>query len=310
MSEVKAMSAAADADANVDAARVDSRENGARAHAPGVMRRLISNPLGAIGLTVLALMTLVAIFAPALAPYPSGYGNLDEMSLPPSRLHPFGTDDMGLDILAQVIWGTRVSMLVGVAATMLSLAIGVPVGLFAGFYRGRVDAFATSVIDIFLSLPVLPLMILLGAVLGPSLTNIILVIGFFSWPSTARVVRAQALSVAEQQFTEAARAMGATDARILLKHLLPNVFPPIMVNMVLTVATAVISEAGLSFLGLGDPTQWSWGRILENAHRSGAFVTAWWHTLFPSLAIMLLVMSANFLGMAINEILNPRLKRR
>jgi peptide/nickel transport system permease protein len=306
LSEVRAVSVAVD----VDAAGVEPGTRGARHHVLAVVRQLVSNPLGAIGLSVLAVMALVAVFAPAIAPYPSGYGNLEEMSLPPSSRHPFGTDDMGLDILAQVVWGTRVSMLVGIAATMLSLAIGVPIGLLSGFYRGRVDALTTSVVDLFLSLPVLPLMILLGAVLGPSLTNVILVIGFFCWPSTARVVRAQALSIAEQQFTEAARAMGATDARILLKHLLPNVFPPIMVNMVLTIATAVLSEAGLSFLGLGDPTQWSWGRILENAHRSGAFVTAWWHTLFPSIAIMLLVMSANFLGMAINEILNPRLKRR
>lgn len=297
-------------DAQVAVDATTREENLAWVNFKASFRRFCKNPLGVIGGLVLLVMLLVAVFAPLIAPFPQGYGDFMAISQPPSWEHPFGTDDLGLDIFAQVVWGTRVTMVVGFGATLLSLLVGVPIGLLAGFYRGTVDAFCTSLIDIFLSMPILPLMILLGAILGPSITNIAFIIGVFSWPPVARVVRGQTLAVVEQPYTEAARALGARNARILWGHLLPNVFPSIMVNMVLTVARAVVSEAGLSFLGLGDPLQWSWGRILENAHRSGAFVTAWWHTLFPSLAIMLLVMSANFLATAVNEVLNPRLKRR
>lgn len=296
--------------AKVDIQHISGEEPAVQNQLRMILRHFCRNRLGVIGAVVLLGMLLVALFAPWIAPFPEGYGDYMEISQPPSWEHPFGTDDLGLDIFAQVVWGTRVTMAVGFGATLLSLLIGVPLGLLAAFYRGRLDGMITGAIDIFLSLPVLPLMILLGAVLGPSLTNISIIIGLFSWPSIARVVRGQALSVVEQLYTEAARALGVKNSRILTRYLLPNVFPTIMVNMVLTMATAVLSEAGLSFLGLGDPLQWSWGRILENAHTSGAFVTAWWHTLFPSVAIMLLVMAANFLGTAINEVLNPRLSRR
>ncbi|MEW5865852.1 MAG: ABC transporter permease [Bacillota bacterium] len=274
------------------------------------LRKFCRNPLGVFGAAILFGMVVVAILAPFIRPFPHGYGDFMSISQPPSWKYPFGTDDLGLDIFAQVVWGTRVTMAVGFGATALSLLTGVPLGLFAAYYKGSVDAFISGVIDIFLSLPILPLMIMLGAVLGPSLTNVSIVIGVFSWPAVARVVRGQALLVSEQLYTEAARALGAKNGRILIRYMLPNVAPVIIVNMVLTIASAVLSEAGLSFLGLGDPTQWSWGRILENAHASGAFVTAWWHTLFPSVAIMLLVMSANFFGTAMNEVLNPKLKGR
>ncbi len=274
------------------------------------LRRFCANPLGVIGAVILLFMVSVALFAPFIAEFPKGYGDFMMIQQPPSLEHPFGTDEMGLDIFAQVVWGTRVTMAVGFGATLLSIAIGVPIGLLAGFYRGRTDGLLTGLIDIFLSLPILPLMIMMGAVLGSDIRNIALVIGVFSWPMIARVVRSQALSVVEQLYTEAARALGAKNWYILVRYMLPNVLPVVMVNMVLTMATAVLSEAGLSFLGLGDPTRWSWGRILENAHTSGAFVSAWWHTFFPSIAILLLVMSANFFGTAMNEILNPRLRRR
>jgi len=260
------------------------------------------------GLFVLAAFALIAVLAPALADFPRGYSA--DISMPPSAAHPFGTDDLGLDILAEVIWGTRVTMLVGLTASVVSLAIGVPLGLAAAYYRGWVDNVISSAVDIFLSLPMLPLMILVAAVLGPSMWNIALIIGAVSWPQVARVVRSQALTTVSMTYTEAARAMGGTDWHILVRHLLPDAVPVAVVNLVLNLSRAVLSEAGLSFLGLGDPTEWSWGRILQNAQRSGAFVTAWWQTLFPSLAILLLVISATFVGTTLNEVLNPRLRGR
>lgn len=271
-------------------------------------RNFRRNPLALFGLVVLLGFTLLAIFAPALAEFPKGYSA--EISMPPSAEHPFGTDDLGLDIYAEVIWGTRVTMMVGLLASGISLLIGVPLGLAAAFYRGKVDTLIGGLIDVFLSLPVLPLMILVAAVTGPNIYNVALIIGAFSWPQVARVVRGQALSTVSMPFTEAARALGGTDRHILWRHLLPDAIPVVVVNLVLTLARAVLSEAGLSFLGLGDPSQWSWGTILQNAQRSGAFATAWWTTIFPSLAILLLVISATFVGTTLNEVLNPRLKGR
>lgn len=272
------------------------------------LRNFSRNPLAVFGTLVLLGFVLVALLAPAIAEFPAGYS--PAIQEPPSREHPFGTDDLGLSIFGQVVWGARVTMLIGGIAAVVSLLIGVPLGLASAFFRGRVDAFISGAIDIFLSMPVLPLMILIAAVLGPNILNVALVIGVLSWPQVARVVRAQGLAVAEMPFTEAATAMGGTNAHILWRHMLPNAIPVIVVNLVLTLSRAVLSEAGLSFLGLGDPTQWSWGTILQNAQRSGAFATAWWQTLFPSLSILLLVISATFVGTTLNEVLNPRLKGR
>ena len=257
---------------------------------------------------MLAAFVVIALVAPSIVPFPKGYSV--DITVPPSGKYPFGTDDLGLSVFAEVIWGARVTMLVGVIASVVSLAIGVPVGLAAAFYRGKTDAVISTIIDVFLSLPVLPLMILVAAVLGPSIFNIAMVIGAFSWPQVGRVVRGQALATTAMPFTEAARALGGTDWHILSRHLLPDAVPVVVVNLVLTLARAVLSEAGLSFLGLGDPQQWSWGKILMNAQRSGAFVTAWWQTLFPSVAILLLVVSATFVGTSLNEVLNPRLRGR
>jgi peptide/nickel transport system permease protein len=268
------------------------------------------NPLAVIGTALLLAVALVAVCAPLLAPFPKGYGKASEIMQPPNAVHIFGTDDLGLDIFAEVVWGARVTIVVGVLATLLGLAIGVPLGLLAGFYRGRVDTVLSGLIDVFLSMPMLPLMILMAAVLGPSQRNVALVIGLFSWPQIARVVRGVTLSTAALPFLEAAIATGAKTDRLLRKHVLPMAIPSLVVNMLLTISRAILSEAGLSFLGLGDPLQWSWGKILQNAQVSGAFATAWWCAFFPSMAIAILVISTTFVGTALNEIANPRLKRR
>lgn len=253
---------------------------------------------------------LVAVLAPLLAPFPKGYGTVEEILQAPSASHWFGTDDLGLDIYGEVVWGARVTMIIGVLASVLALLIGVPIGLLGGFYKGKLDAVLTGLTDVFLSLPMLPLMILMAAVLGPSLGNTALVIGLVSWPQTARVVRGVTLSTTGQPFVEAAISVGCKTGRLLRSHILPSAVPILVVNVLLTMSRAILSEAGLSFLGLGDPLQWSWGRILQNAQVSGAFATAWWFAFFPSLAIALLVIATTFVGTVLNEIANPHLKRR
>jgi len=268
------------------------------------------NPLAITGTVILVAIVLVAVFAPVLAPFPKGYGTAADILRPPSAAHWFGTDDLGLDIYGEVVWGARVTIIIGVLASALALLIGVPIGLIGGFYKGKADAFLTGLTDVFLSLPMLPLMILMAAVLGPSLGNTALVIGLVSWPQTARVVRGVTLSTVGQPFVEAAVSVGCKTGRLLRRHILPSAVPILVVNMLLTISRAILSEAGLSFLGLGDPLQWSWGKILQNAQVSGAFATAWWFAFFPSLAIALLVIATTFVGTVLNEIANPHLKRR
>jgi peptide/nickel transport system permease protein len=268
------------------------------------------NPLAVTGFIILVGIVLVAVLAPLLAPFPKGYGTAADILQAPSATHWFGTDDLGLDIYGEVVWGARVTIIIGVLASALALLIGVPIGLVGGFYKGKVDAILTGLTDVFLSLPMLPLMILMAAVLGPSLGNTALVIGLVSWPQTARVVRGVTLSTVGQPFVEAAVSVGCKTGRLLRSHVLPSAVPTLVVNVLLTISRAILSEAGLSFLGLGDPLQWSWGRILQNAQVSGAFATAWWFAFFPSVAIALLVIATTFVGTVLNEIANPHLKRR
>lgn len=265
------------------------------------------NPLGLIPLGLLALLGLVAIFAPLLAKYPGGYGSAVLQS--PSSAHWFGTDNLGRDILSEVIWGTRVSMLVAVCSSALAIALGVLLGVLGAYFR-RIDNVIGTLVDLCLSLPVLPLTILVAALAGPSLRTIILIIAFFSWPEVARVVRSQALAVVNLPYVDAARVIGGRHSWILRRHLLPAVAPVIVVSIVLTASRAVLSEAGLAFLGLGDPNSWSWGRILYEAQQSGAMSSAWWTTLFPSLAILLLVVSATLIAIAYNDARNPKSRER
>lgn len=261
------------------------------------------NPLGLGSAAVILAMLLVAIIAPQLAEFPGGYGS--DILMPPSAAHPFGTDDLGRDVLAQVIWGTRISMLIGFAASFLAILIGVALGVLAAYAR-RLDGLISTLVDVSLALPVLPLMILVAALIGPSVTTLVLVIALFSWPEVTRIVRSQALSVTRLPYVDAARTIGGSHIWIMTRHILPAVAPIIVVSVVLTASRAVLSEAGLSFLGLGDPESWSWGKILYNAQRSGALTVAWWCTLFPSLAILLLVVSATLVSIAYNDARNPK----
>lgn len=266
-------------------------------------RAFRQNPLGMGSAAVIVLMVLVAIAAPLLAEFPGGYGR--EILAAPSPGHFFGTDDLGRDVLAQVIWGTRISMIIGFASSFLAIMIGVALGVLAA-YAPKLDAPVSMLVDVSLALPVLPLMILVAALVGPSVTTLVVVIALFSWPEVTRIVRSQALSVTRLPYVDAARTIGGSHLWIMTRHILPAVAPIIVVSVVLTASRAMLSEAGLSFLGLGDPESWSWGKILFNAQRSGALTVAWWCTLFPSLAILMLVVSSTLVSIAYNDARNPR----
>lgn len=265
------------------------------------------NRLGLAGLIGVAAFLLVGMAAPLLAAYPKGYGA--DLCAKPSLAHPFGTDGLGLDILSQVVWGARTSIYVSFVAVSLAFVIGVPAGLVSGYFKGRIGGLIDTLIDVFLTLPILPLIIVITAVIGSSIGNVAFVIGLFSWPTLARVTRNATLRVSEMQFVEAARCLGIKRYAILFKHILIVVIGPILVNLTLVMATSVLSEAGLSFLGLGDPSTWSWGTIIKKAWDSGAVIDTpnpywWWFA--PSLAIILYVVCFNLLGNAINDALNPK----
>lgn len=260
-------------------------------------------PLGMISLAILLALVLVSVLAPVLAPYPAGYGM--EVLRPPSASHVFGTDALGRDVYGEVVWGTQQSVLVAIASSAIAIAFGTVVAVI-GAYVPKLDAVISVFVDLTLSLPVLPLMILIAALVGPSTSTIILVVAAFSWPEVTRLVRSQALAVVKLPYVDAARLMTRNHVWIVGRHVVPAVTPVIVVSVVVTASRAVLSAAGLAFLGLGDPTTWSWGRILYEAQQSGAMVSAWWLTLFPSLAILALVLSATLLSIAYNDARNPR----
>ncbi|WP_116949948.1 ABC transporter permease [Jiangella endophytica] len=262
-----------------------------------------SAPSGWLSVGVLGLFAVVAIFGPMVVDSPSGLGT--DILQSPSGAHWFGTDDLGQDVFAQVVWGTRISLLVGAVASLIAICIGTLLGLAAAYVK-RLDPVVTTATDVMLSLPMLPLMILVTALAGPSVLTLITVIGLLSWPEVTRMIRANGLVVAAMPYIDGARVLGAGATRIISREILPAVMPLVVVNVLLTAARAVIAEAGLSFLGMGDPSSWSWGRILLNAQRSGTIASAWWQTLFPSLAILLLVLAATIAGIRYNDSRDPR----
>ncbi|KAB1891679.1 ABC transporter permease [Microbacterium oxydans] len=272
----------------------------ASAHTWRAFRR---DPLGMISLGLLILLVIVALAAPLIAPYPASYG--PDVLRPPSGDHWFGTDALGRDVFSEVIWGTQQSVLVAVAASLIAIVFGTIIAVLGAYFR-KLDSFISVIVDMTLSLPVLPLMILIAALVGPSTSTIIFVVAAFSWPEVTRLVRSQALTVVGLPYVDASRLMTTSPVWIITKHVLPAVTPVVVVSVVVTASRAVLSAAGLAFLGLGDPTTWSWGRILYEAQQAGAMVSAWWLTLFPSIAILILVLSATLLSIAYNDARNPR----
>jgi peptide/nickel transport system permease protein len=257
------------------------------------------------GLYVVVFFMLLAMLSPLIAPfYPLSIGK-DSFRRPDST-YLMVTDDLGRDLFSGVLWGARVSMMVGLLAALTSTIIGVFIGAWAGYYGGRVDDLLMRITEFFLVIPRFFLVLIIVALFGNSLWNIIFVIGVLSWPVTARLVRVEFLSLREKEFVEGVRAVGASDSRIILRHILPNASPPIIVSGSLQIARAILMEAGLSFLGLGDPNQISWGVMLYNAQR---FLRhAWWTATFPGLAIFLVVMGFSLVGDGFNDALNPKQK--
>jgi peptide/nickel transport system permease protein len=259
------------------------------------------------GLILVLGLFAVAVLAHWLAPYDPTLINLKEVLKPPSPAHLLGTDTLGRDVLSRVIYGARISLLVGFVAVGLATLIGVLVGALAGYYGGVVDAVLMRLVDLMLCFPTLFLILAVIAVLGPSIWNIMVVIGVTGWMGVARLVRAEFLSLREREFVVAARALGASDARLIWRHLLPNALTPVMVSATLGVAGAILTESALSFLGLGvqAPTP-SWGNILTMGKDN--LEIAWWLSVFPGLAILVTVMSYNLLGEGIREAIDPRLR--
>lgn len=268
--------------------------------------------MGVIGAVILVFFILVALIGPIMYPFDiQQFGTARDVMNPPDSRHILGTDDMGRDVLGNLIAGTRVSLLVGMLSTLISMIIGTVLGIVAGYFDNKGTVIIMRVTDFFLVIPWLPLMMVLTAILGTSLWNIILVIGMTSWPGTTRIVRAQALSIKERAFIERIIAIGADTKHIMIKHILPNVFPLVFANTILVSAEAILTETTLSFLGLGDVTRPSWGMMLHYAFESGAASTgAYWYFLPPGICVVFLVLSFTFLGYALDEILNPKLKRR
>ncbi len=269
---------------------------------------------GMVGLVVLALIALMALAAPLIADE-SGLRAINTTENPvwanPSDFGPLGTDNFGRSVWTQFVWGARISLIVGLAATVLAMVIGSVVGIVAGFLGGIVGSILMRVTEWFLVIPFLPLAIVLAAILGPSIENIILVIGITSWPSTARVICAQVLTLRERDYVDRSRALGATNWHLMTRHVVPNVAPLILANTTLTVPVVILSEATLSFLGFGDPANISWGTMLDQAFEAGAITKqAWWYFIPPGLGVLLVALSFTLIGTALEEILDPRLKER
>jgi peptide/nickel transport system permease protein len=284
--------------------------------APGerAWRRLRRSSSGALGLAVLALVVVAALATPMV----SSRRGLDVVNTTgnpelarPSGTWLLGTDAFGRSIGAQILWGARTSLLVGLVATALTIVIGTMVGVVGGYAGGWVDRLLGRLTEWFLVIPFLPLAIVLASLLGRSLRNMILVIAITSWPSTARVLRAQTMTLKERLYVERARAFGAGGAGIVRRHILPNLWPLVIANTALTAPVAILTESTLAFLGLGDPFTASWGKMLNDARENGAVSSgAWWWYLPSGIAIVIVVLALTLVGRAVEDALNPRLRER
>jgi len=274
---------------------------------PGVRtwRRLLARKGGVLGLAIIVLFVLVAVLAPLIAPYDPAQQSWTSIRKPSSLAHWFGTDESGRDLLSRVIFGGRASLLAGVVSVTIALGLGVPIGLLAGYGGRWIDAVLSRIADAMLAVPFLILAIALAAFLGPSLQNAMIAIGLTTAPIFVRLTRGQVMAVMVEDYVEAARAVGNPPVRIAFRHILPNILPALIVQSTLSIATAIIAEASLSFLGLGQqPPAPSWGSMLNAAQR---FLTlSPWLAVWPGLAIFLVVLSFNLLGDALRDALDPR----
>ena len=279
----------------------------------GFWRVFRQSRMGMVGLVLLSAFILLALAAPLLVS-PEDLSVSDppgEPFQPPSLEFPLGTDDFGRSVLDLVIYGSRISLAVGFAATVMTMTVGASVGIIGGYYGGRTDTVMNALTNWFLVIPWIPLAIVLASILGQSLFNTILVIGITSWAGTARLVRADTLSVKERPYVERARALGSSNWHLVSRHILPNVMPVIFANTVLTVALAILAETTLSLLGLGDPSSISWGGIIFDAFDAGALSAGlWWWLIPPGVCICLVTLGFTMCGYALDEVLNPKIRER
>jgi ABC-type dipeptide/oligopeptide/nickel transport system permease subunit len=286
------------------------------------------NRLGVIGLAIITFFIILAIFADFIAPYdpmnvreswlvgapfakPTWIRFFDPTIPPESTFGLLGCDELGRDILSQVIYGARISLFISLCSAIVVIGIGLVVGILAGYYGGKIDMVLMRITDVMLVLPFLPLLIVLTAIIGSNMINMVILLGILGWSFTARLVRSQVLKEKERAYIEAAKAVGAKDGYIMRRHILPNVSPLLFANTVTLASMFIMLEAGLSFIGLGDPAHISWGMMLHYAIQNRAMLLgAWWYVIPPGLCITLVVPSLIFIGQALDDVLNPRLRRR
>ena len=284
-----------------------TRKRRAEGFWPLLIRRFLKHKLAVFGLVMLLLLALMAILAPYIAPYTFDGQDLSIIGQPqaPSRMHLMGTDQLGRDAFTRILYGARISLLVGLFSALLATGLGTLIGALAGYYRGFTDALLMRFTDVVLCIPLLPLVIVLSGILRPSVALLICIVGGLSWMGTARLVRGQFLSLREREFVEASRALGGRDNRIMFRHILPNAVGPIIVSTTLSVGGAIMLESALSFLGLGvQPPTPTWGNLLNYA--SQWLTGAPWLALFPGLMILITVLSVNFLGDGLRDAFDPR----
>lgn len=283
-------------------------EDTAQRSRPKIWRELWRDRMGRAGVITAVVMLLIIGVGPVIFPFNSQAFGTSALSIlqGPTAAHWLGTTELGQDVFREFLIGGRISLYVGVSATLIAIVLGAGLGLISGYYSGWRDTLLMRVTDFFLVLPTLPLIIVLAALFGQSILVTSLVIGLTSWPQTARIIRSQVLSLRERPLVLRVRSMGARDIRIMGKHILPNVAPLIMANLVLVLSGSILAQAALAFLGLGDPVQISWGTMLHNAFDSGAMSAgAWWYVLTPGAGIVALVLAFSLIGHALDRVLNP-----
>jgi peptide/nickel transport system permease protein len=262
--------------------------------------------IGIVGLIIIIFFIALAIAAPIL-PIPSPTQTTGQIDDPPSLQHPFGTNDLGEDMLSLCIWSIKISLITGIFASIIIVIIGLIVGIYSGYYGGFLDEIFMRLTDFFLVLPSLVLIIVITALFGSNLLNVILIIGLLSWPTTARIVRSMTLSLKERQFIEASKISNAPNYYIIFKHIFPNVYSVIIATAILNISGAIFTQASLVFLGVGNLTDLSWGLLLHNAFQNGDIISGyWWTSFFPGLFLVLLILGFVFIGRSLEEILNPK----
>lgn len=270
------------------------------------LNRFKKNKLAMIGTVLILILVIFSIIAPLIISKDINKVDLMNISMSPSKEHILGTDEMGRDVLARLVYGGRVSLTVGMLGMLIQIFIGTTLGIIAGFYGGVVDSIIMRIVDVFMCFPFFVIAIAMAAILGPNIWNVIIIIGVLSWTGIARIVRAEILKLKKSEYIEAAHALGIKNIRILLKHLLPNIIPSVIVASTLSIASGILTEASLSFLGMGvKPPQPSWGNMLAAAQNMRTLQSEWWLWIPPGLCVFLTVMSINFMGDGMRDFLDP-----